>query len=144
MRTTKLLSLSKGIIFAAGVICCLAYVGQKAVAQPQAEETIQRPAVDYSAQDLRDPFMLKAGGKATPKIGQGGERKPLPQLNVQGLIWGGKFPQAIINNKVVKVGDVLDNVEILEIDKDGVTVLFEGLQYDLSSPVAGPSPDNKP
>jgi hypothetical protein len=53
-------------------------------------------------------------------------------LIVQGLIWGGSFPQAIVNNKIVKVGDTVDGANVTAIDKDGVTVLFQEREYKLS------------
>jgi len=60
----------------------------------------------------------------------------LPVLKVQGLIWGGNFPQAIINNKVVRVDDEVDGAKIVSIEKDGLWVSFNDKQYNLSSPVA--------
>lgn len=100
-------------------------------------ERIIRPNIEYKAAGLRDPFegptVKKSGDDeraAEPKV----SRVPPPDLIVQGLIWGGDIPQAIINNKVVKVGDTIQGVKIITITKDGVTVLFEGMQYNLSSP----------
>jgi hypothetical protein len=60
----------------------------------------------------------------------------LPSINVQGLIWGGVFPQAIIDEKVVKKGDMVGEMRIVEIDKEGITVLFNNKEYVLS-PSAG-------
>lgn len=105
--------------------------------QPAEAERIIRPSVEYKAAGLRDPFEAPSVKKredeeksAEPKV----SRVPPPDLTVQGLIWGGNIPQAIINNKVVKVGDTIQGVKIISITKDGVTVLFEGMQYSLSSP----------
>jgi len=103
-------------------------------------EEITRPAVRYSGQGLRDPFKPlvikeKEGDtkkniqKEVPK-----ETRPLPEMKVQGLLWGGVFPQAIINNKVVKTGDMIGEVKVAGISKEGVTVIFSNMEYKLSSP----------
>ena len=57
----------------------------------------------------------------------------LPNLTVQGVIWGDNLPQAIINNKVVKVGDRLGSVDVIDISKEGVTVLFASVKHKLST-----------
>jgi hypothetical protein len=82
--------------------------------------------------------MGKEGQAVTGEISSPVEKKPLPELKVQGVIWGGNFPQAIVNNKVLKVGDTVEGVEIKSIDKKGITVLFEGSESTISSPAAGP------
>jgi hypothetical protein len=53
---------------------------------------------------------------------------------VQGVIWGTELPQAIINNKVVKVGDTIEEVRILDIQKGGITVFYKSRNYTISSP----------
>ncbi|MFA5062666.1 MAG: hypothetical protein WC578_01150 [Candidatus Omnitrophota bacterium] len=103
-------------------------------------EEIVRPTIVYSSQGLRDPFkplvtkeseggVKKNMQKEIPK-----ETRPLPEMKVQGLLWGGAFPQAIINNKVVKTGDMIGEVKVAEISKEGVTVIFSNMEYKLSSP----------
>lgn len=47
-----------------------------------------------------------------------------PNLVVNGLIWGTDRPQAIINNRVVSVGDTIENSEIIDINQNGVDVIF--------------------
>jgi len=63
---------------------------------------------------------------------------------VQGLIWGGSLPQAIINDKVVSAGDVIDGVSIVGIDKDGVEVSFDKRNHRLASPAIEAVPGKKP
>lgn len=104
-----------------------------------APETITRPSVEYRAEEegIRDPF--KGLSVETP-VEQGKEinteQEQLPSLAVQGVIWGGRFPQAIINNRVVKAGDTLEgeSVRVLDIDNNGIVVLFNGRQYTLPAP----------
>lgn len=98
-------------------------------------ETIARPAVRYQAQELKDPF--KEPQQQEKGTGGGGSAVTLPALKVQGIIWGTSIPQAIINNTVVRIGDVLPGgVRIVTITKDSVTVFFQSRNYTLSSPVA--------
>jgi len=103
-------------------------------------EEIVRPIVTYSGAGLKDPFApAVVKEKKEQETEARVEVKPLPELKVQGLLWGGIFPQAIINNKVVRVGDTLGEVKITAITKEGVTVLFANMEHKLSSPaVTGP------
>jgi len=55
-----------------------------------------------------------------------GKELPLPALSIEGLIWNTRIPQAIINGKVVRVGDVIEDVKILKIDKEGIEVEYQG------------------
>jgi hypothetical protein len=98
-------------------------------------EVITRPKVDYSAESLRDPFKGVVVEDKSPEAAKVGAKDvPPPPLTIQGLLMGAKFPQAIINNKVVKTGDTVEGAKIITIEKDGVTVLFEGRQFKMPSP----------
>lgn len=108
---------------------------------------INRPNVEYKASRLRDPFLsliVKDIESAEEAKASEAAAKPLPALTVQGIIWGGSFPQAIINNKVVKAGDNIEGVSINSIDKSGIAVFFEGRYYELSSPAGGSAVTKKP
>jgi len=124
---------------------------------------IERPRVAYQAMNLRDPFqssVVKAettearnevsGSPKSASADTSAVQTPLPTLNIQGIVWGGIFPQAIINNKVVKVGDTIktenqaDQIIIVAIAQEGVTVFFRDKQYKLSSPATGGNPSKKP
>jgi hypothetical protein len=51
---------------------------------------------------------------------------PLPKLTIEGIIWNSDMPQAIVDGRVVRIGDVIKNVEIVNIEKKGITVSFNG------------------
>ena len=108
---------------------------------PGQQGLINRPKVEYKAPGSRDPFEpLVVEEKVAPAVVQE-QPKELPNFTVQGLVWGGVFPQAIINDQVVKKGDILGDVKIVEIGKEGVTVLFGNKEYILSpSVVSGQQP----
>lgn len=98
---------------------------------------ISRPIVEYTSGDLRDPFQ-GVNTKPDASRNQAQTRTSvLPKLVVQGIMWGGKFNQAIINNKVVKAGDIIEGAQIISIDKSKIILLFEDRKYNLS--VAGES-----
>ncbi|MFA5096195.1 MAG: hypothetical protein WC478_02525 [Candidatus Omnitrophota bacterium] len=109
------------------------------------QEEILRTRLEYRAQGLRDPFqpfVQESKPEVTPEVKV--VEKPLPSLAVQGLVWGGAFPQAIINNKVVRVGETIEGAQVTLIDKNGVTVLFADREYKLSPPAAtGPQRKEK-
>ena len=52
--------------------------------------------------------------------------KPLPNLNVQGVLWKSERPQAIINGQVLGLGDYVEGVRILKIKREGITVEHGG------------------
>lgn len=104
----------------------------------QDSQTIVLPKVEYRAGVMRDPFVWQIKQDLAPSTIQDQrqveEKVPPPALTVSGIIWGGKFPQAIVNNKVVKVGDTLEKAQIISIGKDGVQVLFNNKIFNLLSP----------
>ncbi len=59
---------------------------------------------------------------------------PPPQIQVQGLVWGGKLPQAIIENQIVMVGDDVAEVKVVAISQDGVEVTYLGKNFILEVP----------
>lgn len=114
-----------------------------------ADEIIARPVVEYQSSNLRDPFkgyLIKEEPKPSLLPAQVDLVMPkfdLSKLSVQGIIWGVKAPQAIINNKVLTVGDLIEGAEILSIEKKGITLSFSGAKFDLTVPGQNPVPAEK-
>lgn len=95
--------------------------------------TSETDKIEYKAEGLRDPFQeQKIEIKEEPEAEV--ETKPLPALQVQGIVWGGSIPQAIINNKVVRVGDTIEEARIVDITKNGIIVFSENKKYNLPIP----------
>ncbi len=101
-------------------------------------------SIEYKAEGLRGPFynaedyIVEKEPQKPDLTGQETRpKRPLPDLSVQGIIWDTALPQAIINNKVVKIGDLLEEAQIIDISKSGITVLFDNQQYNLSVTKAG-------
>lgn len=103
------------------------------------DEIIARPVVEYKSSKLRDPFrtyLIKQEPRQAPQesVNLTGPGLDLGRLKVQGIIWGGSTPQAIINNKVLTIGDLIEGAEILSIEKKGITLSFNGAIFDLTAP----------
>lgn len=103
-----------------------------------AGDIIVRPVVEYKSEQLRDPFKayVETEGRASFQSGAAAKQ---PELNlskfiVQGIIWGGKMPQAIINNKVFNIGDSIEGAVIMSIDKTGISLSYGEKIYDLAAP----------
>lgn len=101
--------------------------------------TIERPKIDYLSENRRDPFETPFKKEEEEKPGEPGSPETssssdeiLSHLKVQGIIWQGRFPQAIINNQILKIGDEIEGVKVVGVDKDGVRLLFEDKEYKLS------------
>jgi len=131
--------MKKRVLF---IICLfISYGLNLIVIYAQKETVLFGPSSDvytsYSLKDpFEDPFRPKIKTKKDLKTAPPEEEKPkpLPTFNIQGVIWEGTVPMAIINNKVVKVGDVLEEARILGIDKEGVSFLYYGREYKLLAP----------
>jgi len=54
-----------------------------------------------------------------------------PELVISGLIWNTNLPQAIINQGIVTIGDIVENSEIVNIHKGGVDILFSGTPFTI-------------
>ncbi len=91
--------------------------------------------VEYKADQLRDPFGTQDIEKEVAKEEVLPEEEysdePLPELEVQGVVWG-NIPQAIINGQVVGLGDTVSGVRVQDIDKNCVTVIYGNKQHRLS------------
>ena len=91
---------------------------------------------------FKNPFQPAFTPKAkTPRIEpQQESRKPIvqeqaitlpPQLKVHGIVWGSARPQAIINNKVVDIGDTINEIKIINIASNGIDVLYKGKNFTI-------------
>jgi hypothetical protein len=106
--------------------------------------------VTYTSEYLRDPFKspfeIEAEAykpESKPEVGPSPVLEPvkpiktvLPGLDVQGIIWGAEIPRAIINDRVVTVGEVVAEAEVLDIRKEGVYILYQGGQYIVRPAIA--------
>lgn len=103
---------------------------------PAKAADIVRPVIEYQADNFRDPFQ-KYVVESKVKIDPGRADKDLEKtdsefinnLNVQGIVLGGRFPQAIVNDAVVKVGDTVGEARIIGITKKGISLSLHNHIY---------------
>ncbi|MDD5255039.1 MAG: hypothetical protein PHR11_03185 [Candidatus Omnitrophica bacterium] len=134
MRHKAFLSAFLSAVLAASAGACFA--------QDAGGDAALRPAqVEYRAEDLEDPFGAEVIEQPQEKKEEKVEVKQLPPMVIQGLIWGGALPQAIVNEKVVKVGDIIEEARVVDIRKDGLIVSFQGEEHTIPSPAQTFYPD---
>lgn len=96
----------------------------------------------YAAQELRDPMKsLLPHAPPVSTVQAAAPKSPvraavMPALQVRGILWGGAQAQAIINDNVYRVGDSVSGLTILAIDRNSVTVDFDGSPTVISSSTA--------
>ena len=59
----------------------------------------------------------------------------ITNLELQGIFWGSSNPQAIINRKIVSVGDQVEDAEVAAITKESVTLSRNGQEFELKPEV---------
>ncbi len=52
-------------------------------------------------------------------------------LHLNGIVWDAEVPYAVINNEVVKAGDMLGQIKVIEISKDEVILEEDGERFRL-------------
>ena len=78
--------------------------------------------------ETRDPFLPSLDAlKQVPED----RMTPITDLKVSGILWDQKIPAAIINSKVVKIGDIIAGKTIVDMDKDKVILMENGQIYIL-------------
>ena len=152
-NATTPLVLAGLVLIAVGMLLAIFHSpGLSLPAAPQAMAPARRPASDaavtaaagaeplvvaYTAEALRDPMMsllpapaatTLADGQAAAVETQPSSAEAVTPLLVQGLVWGGGRPQALIGGRLYEVGDFIGGAKILAITRDGVTVTSGGLQ----------------
>lgn len=86
--------------------------------------------LNYTGERYRDPFL-----PYLPLV-QDKQTKQFisDDFRISGIVWGTPKPLAIINGKVVGIGDKILGAEVRKIDKNGVLLEYEGNLYLLSVP----------
>lgn len=108
--------------------------GEKGTSQP----VIEGVSIKYTGRENRDPLdnSVVVVEEEKPEAVQETppEKKifPIESFLISAVIWDSKRPQAIVNDRVVNVGEALDGGTIVAIDKRGVHVAFEGDEYLLA------------
>lgn len=103
--------------------------------------------VEYAASGMRDPFENQLPlPEPEPEPGAVPQQEPdepaevpevpvtPPEIIVDGIVSGGSVPQAVIQQKVVRVGDTISGARISKITKEGIEVVYEGESFVFPAP----------
>lgn len=71
-----------------------------------------------------DPFRARISVKAAPDS--------RPRWRLSGIVYNSQTPLAIINNRPVRAGDVIDNARVVAIDARTVTLEHNGTLFKLT------------
>ena len=97
--------------------------------QPAAEPSIEAEPISYEGggrDPLKNPFKAYLDQLKKNKPIKRSDQVPLPSFSIEGLVWNTGMPQAIVNGKIIKIGDTIDGVKVVNIDKGGITVEYQG------------------
>jgi len=92
--------------------------------------------IAYTIEDDRFPFKSPFDEIAEKKPEEE-ENVVLPEMQFQGMVWKSSRPQAIINNKVYDIKDVIDvgtgglggEIKIKDIAKDGIHLIYKNKEF---------------
>ena len=91
--------------------------------------------------NVRDPFLTclpeklqKAQEQAVSKKKEFEKSIPQeeiipPNLTIKGLIWNTDLPQAIVNDSIIRIGDIIDEAEVLDITKEGISIRYRSKEF---------------
>ncbi len=112
------------------------------IATEQVQEGINPPeivhkTVEYTGSGSMDPFKNKFSmfiASFTPKINNLAAEEVMRQfdasgLNIKGLIWNSDRPQALINDKVISIGDEVNGAKLLSVNRDGIKLQYKGVEF---------------
>lgn len=109
-----------------------------------------RVPIQYTAGNYRDPLvsLLPQPKAETPAASvQAQAPKPVPtapNVRIEGMLWGGRRPQVLIDGKLYEIGDTVQDSEIVGITRDGVTVVNQGTTFVLRPPRAANASAQRP
>lgn len=93
-----------------------------------------------SARQTRNSFVYGDAGRRDPMVPlvvapsakrkRGTYRRP-PRLLLEGIVWSQDVPVAVINGTVLREHDVIKGVEVLQIRRDRVTLLYWSREFVL-------------
>ena len=84
--------------------------------------SIKETAALFKKPDFRDPFLASKNSNIVPVE----NKKQLITLKLKGILWDKLVPSAIINSKIVKIGDLIFRKTVVDIEKDKVILMENG------------------
>ena len=87
----------------------------------------------YNTHGKRDPFIPLISEDKTI-MGQAGWSfisSKLPEMKIEGILFDKTKPLAIINDKIVKVGDNINNCKIVSITREEMVIRYMDKEYSV-------------
>lgn len=95
----------------------------------------------YMAGEYRDPLVSLLPQPTEETMASRGEEKQAPKpapvapdMTIEVMLWGGSRPQVLIEGRIYQIGDIVQDSEIVEISREGVTVVSQGTTFVLRPP----------
>jgi len=95
---------------------------------PAKTEKMTPQAAEKKKPLTRDPFL---DSKKTQLLTSVIQKRPVLNLKISGIMLDQNIPTAIINSKVVKIGDIISGKTIVDIEKETVILMEDGDLYIL-------------
>lgn len=94
----------------------------------------EESAIIYDAEELQIPFKGPFDEMEREEMG---ENIVLPEMSFQGMVWKSHRPQAIIDNKVYDINDIIkigsgemeQEIKVKDITKDGIHLQYRGKEF---------------
>ncbi len=93
-------------------------------ASEQIKRSIKETTALFKKPEIRDPFLASKDSNILKAPGE--KKTPAIPLNLKGILWDKLVPSAIINSKVVKIGDLIFGKTVVDIEKDKVILMENG------------------
>lgn len=116
-----------------GIVFCglIGVAAEDAAENKKDKATEQIPLVEYTGMNQRDPLRSPIKIASIEENAEPEEVVVFPQMSLQGILWGGQKPAAIIDNKAFRAGDLVQEAKIIEINKNGVKLLYKNKEFFL-------------
>jgi hypothetical protein len=98
------------------------FIPQLPIEEPETQAP-QPPKIDASTPPLARPNNPRQQTDRRLPVEQA--KEPSPQVTVSGMVWNSDRPQAIVNGRVVTIGDTIESWTITHIDQTGVEVSLQ-------------------
>ncbi|MBI3602493.1 MAG: hypothetical protein HY209_06340 [Candidatus Omnitrophica bacterium] len=95
---------------------------------PKIEPVTQAP-VPVPIPSKPQPLLV---APAMPTLSSEDQEKTFSNLKVNGIVWGGERPQAIINDQVVSLGETVQEAKVVAISEQGVGLQYKGRKITLT------------
>lgn len=93
---------------------------------PKIVPPVERVKQEYKPTEIIQTPQQSVIVQPKPVVAPVQPKKNNVSLVVKGLVWNTLTPQAIINDKIVQVGDTINDMKIVSIRSNGIEVLNNG------------------